>query len=1187
MPKKLLAIGVGGTGKWVLTLLKERLEETYGFVPNDVVLLSIDIDDMREIDQFAGTRLLNRASVEGNSEFHLVTPSQANRTMDSIFEEINSGSSKHLDWIELEKLNRTLSNAQKSIRGGAQQRRPIGRTAFFEDVANIQNRLQQALRQMYGEVQRDDQGVALPEQSHRQVFIIGSLAGGTGSGMFIDTANLVRREMNKNPLWATIELSGMIILPEAFNSYIGAGRMEDPTNLKPNTFAALREIDRFMRVHTASLPYMVLLGSLNANVESVSWARDQLFDHMYLVDTGGNASRSHTNLTGDPTRSAFPFMADMVMCYVDQSLSGTINSKRNNVGMLTDRLEGNLYSSFNLTSYIFPMDDVIESFTYRFLRDLLNRYYRPLSGDNQTKIEAAATEYTLTQFAQSRVANTNNPLLLQKIVAATRRVNPERVAMTWQGLYGLITISDGAYAEDIKKVEGWLEYIRRNLTPSRTGDNLGEDFEDGYDRLTRQSNAFLDQFFGKPSDPKDDQSRGGGKCDAILAPYGDALRERVATVIAAALLEVLNSRNSQGRLAPGRLTSASTMIETLRELLRDFKTLLNRRYNDSSINQLIRSAGEQVREATTEMYNTRERRFAIPGFQPPARKAQDVYIAAFIKRVEYGLLERVYQTVLSVLDEIGAVTNLPSGLCSLLEEARISLEAWQQTIDNLDKELSSRARSLRDARNDKAQVESSGVRIYLTNEPAEKQLYATLPVLKTIEQQVLALDNGTPGLQWAAKDSSRLFDLVLTTNCLPDKHLNCRYEGSRLIDLVLKTNWSKACNGYLDMANEFFASIKQMLQPMRTQVALADLLKQKFGHSNRLIDAVIEIDQPFLRYNSSYNHDKRTMVLERYVSFNTQHATDEGANFIKQTENALHQQGFQVDSNAESEVACTVLLIARAVRLAAVNQFNDCQESYQAKVAEGKESLHLFTAEQQATLYEKRITSLGDRNDRLRILSPDVTIALGNRDKVRAFVLGCAYGLITEQTHVDPTTNISSREIFLEFGAVGTNEHIRIQLTSHEILRTRDPTYEIVTGEEKRARRYLNAFQNFTLLLLKPFEDMTGLTDRLNDTLQNQKAKAAHFQLPFNESLQQINAEIRQRQFALGPTSAEVPDHTQRERENAQRCLRADAPLPTFLEKRVMSFRQSEVQRILDMATVMRLVIADELSVFRDLAHII
>ena len=129
MAKRVLAIGLGGTGKASLTILKERLEEAYGEVPDNVVLLALDTDNLREVDRFAGTRL-NPAVGQRNRppEFQQVV-SPGGMTMDTIFADIRSGkTAPFMHWLEHEKLDRMLSPAERDIRGGAQQRRPIGRS---------------------------------------------------------------------------------------------------------------------------------------------------------------------------------------------------------------------------------------------------------------------------------------------------------------------------------------------------------------------------------------------------------------------------------------------------------------------------------------------------------------------------------------------------------------------------------------------------------------------------------------------------------------------------------------------------------------------------------------------------------------------------------------------------------------------------------------------------------------------------------------------------------------------------------------------------------------------------------------------------------------------------------------------------------------------------------------------------
>ncbi len=299
MAKRVLAIGVGGSGKAALTILKERLEETYGQAPDNVVLLSLDTDSLRDVDRFAGTQL-NPAFDPQNRlpEFqHIVSP--GGMTMDTVFANIRTGkTAAYMNWLEHEKLDRMLAPAERDIRGGAQQRRPIGRTAFFLRYANpIYQSLIEAIGRMYGEVDREApvyQGAEDIEKGKRMIFIIGSVAAGP-AGMLIDVANLVRHAVNSNQNWQSVAVSGIIVLPGAFASY--ARFMDDPTNLKPNSCAALRELDRFMRVHSSFLPYMVRYAE---SEQSITWSTNQPLDHCYLVDTASRSTGQDFDLGGDP-----------------------------------------------------------------------------------------------------------------------------------------------------------------------------------------------------------------------------------------------------------------------------------------------------------------------------------------------------------------------------------------------------------------------------------------------------------------------------------------------------------------------------------------------------------------------------------------------------------------------------------------------------------------------------------------------------------------------------------------------------------------------------------------------------------------------------------------------------------------------------------------------------------------------
>ena len=127
MPKRVLAIGVGGKGKAALTILKERLSETYGHTPDNVALLSLDTDDLRQSDAFAGVKLNHLVDEAGREPEFQAIVSRSGVTMDTIFADIASGQAEgYLNWLEKDKLDRALGPADRDIRGGAHRGRHRG-----------------------------------------------------------------------------------------------------------------------------------------------------------------------------------------------------------------------------------------------------------------------------------------------------------------------------------------------------------------------------------------------------------------------------------------------------------------------------------------------------------------------------------------------------------------------------------------------------------------------------------------------------------------------------------------------------------------------------------------------------------------------------------------------------------------------------------------------------------------------------------------------------------------------------------------------------------------------------------------------------------------------------------------------------------------------------------------------------
>lgn len=1143
MAKRVLAIGVGGSGKAALTIMKERLEETYGQVPDNVVLLSLDTDSLRDADSFAGTQLTNAVDERKRlPEYqHIVSP--GGMTMDTVFADIRSGkTSAFMNWLEHEKLDRMLGPAERDIRGGAQQRRPIGRTGLFLRYANpIFQSLKDAIAKMYGDPEKDKpaniKDAADVEKGKRLIFIVGSVAGGTGSGMLLDIANLVRAAISGNQNWQSVSVSAVIVLPDAFATYTRF--MEDPSNLKPNSYAALREFDRFMRVHSSFQPYMIRYAD---SEQSITWSTNQLVDHVYLVDTASRSASQDFDLSGNPIKGVFPAVADFMMAHVDNSLGDALATLRSNAGQNYEKPSGRVYSGFNVMSYIFPVDDVIETFSYRFVRELLAREFLPITDQKRVgSLNSEAITEVEKSFTATTVANHANPTVIQKSIVATKRVDPEPVDTSWGGLFSLISLSDSGFAEDYQTLQQSLDYLQGNLVLTKEGDYRKENFEEGAERLRGFTEQFLDDYLGAQQEPDDPESRIGGDWDAILGRYRDAVRLRFAEALDAALLDALNRRDERKALLPNRLPYAKLILADLKAHLTKFKTKLEASWYDLKIETQLRQSGEGVRNALAWMNDSRYKRY-LPPFATEPRQAQESFRGQFVDRMNLALHQRVYRTVLDVLDSLGAAEKDAAGQTSVLDTALLELESWERTLQDVDRILGDQWRQHEANRAEKNTVK---VRNYLTDKAFEDTLYRQPEHFGMVAARIMGQVGDQKGLQW-----QRLDEL-------------------EPLDYKLYSTWGEEAKGAEKIARTWFAGAKGLFQAVRKSVTIAERLATEFPNSSTFVNKALQVEEPFLRYNPSLN--RFTPVQERYISFNVKKArTDEARTFLGDALGALDKSGLTLDASAESVVACTVVEIARGFRLEAVEPFRQCEPEYRTKLSKGHESIHLFSEEQNATDLEQSIPTLGETDNAQRVLAPELTIAMGDSAKLSAFTMACAYGLIYEDVYRDPKSNRESTELWLRL-----SEQRRVPLSQSNIVRALDQTFSNLPPTEQSARLYLNALQNFVLKLVEPPGFDLNMIQRVKGELEARGVPLQGIENPFTLKLSEVYGAINGRADNLGPSTTDVTNPMERRSANATRRLEVLRP---YLENNVQSFKRSVYQPVRDMGTVMHLILREEIG---------
>ena len=219
-----LVIGLGGTGILTVRYLKSlwhRLDENER-VPT--IFRAVDFD-------LSATQVSDHSEVEleelGNDEFLFLSAEEIEERAQNLHQIHEDGESAwdHIrEWYPQD----AELTADKIEANGASQFRPLGRLGFFAYAEILKSYLFRALQQLPSESNSLSERPG--ERPRKRVIVISSTGGGTGAGMLVDTAYLLRGHDCKPKVLL------YLLLPEVYSSVDAGNR------LNPNTYAMLKEL---------------------------------------------------------------------------------------------------------------------------------------------------------------------------------------------------------------------------------------------------------------------------------------------------------------------------------------------------------------------------------------------------------------------------------------------------------------------------------------------------------------------------------------------------------------------------------------------------------------------------------------------------------------------------------------------------------------------------------------------------------------------------------------------------------------------------------------------------------------------------------------------------------------------------------------------------------------------------------
>ena len=271
----------------------------------------------------------------------------------------------------------------------AGQIRPAARLALFHHYDELVYKLTSAKSTI-----TDSRSINVVKEKHNiknvntekiNVYVITSISGGTGSGMFLDLGFMIRHLFRNQAI-----SSSYIVLPKIYQGY-GKERVF------ANGYAALMELE-----------YYNLKNTFN-----ISWKKNEphkfqpgVYDDVYLID-GENCK--NLSLSEMSNRDIYKMISDTI--FQDFSNSDFANYKRGvrvnlvqykqrlypDDNTVTENTFSRKYSTLGQATISIPVDRIILSCAYKLCEDIIN-YYLTYAEGSQSSIDEYLREEMLPEL---------------------------------------------------------------------------------------------------------------------------------------------------------------------------------------------------------------------------------------------------------------------------------------------------------------------------------------------------------------------------------------------------------------------------------------------------------------------------------------------------------------------------------------------------------------------------------------------------------------------------------------------------------------------------------------------------------------------------------------------------------------------------------------------------------------------
>lgn len=371
-----VVIGLGGTGKEILTKIRRMIVESYGSLDSLPIVSFLHIDTEQNAK-------VSEPQVVLKQDISLRPAEQVWAKVEDAKAILNKLSAYEYlaEWFP------SQLKGTDSILAGAGQIRALGKFAFTLNYQTIRTSFNNAKAQIVGheKFMLDRWGVQLDKGIN--IFIVCSLSGGTGSGMVLDMAYNLRDWIPTSDL---PQSSAYLLLPGAFS---GLG-----DRVVANAYAALMELNHYSRSNTRFESQYS--NSPSDRISSQS-GQDVPFNFCYLV---GN---SNDKVTFSSLNAVLEMVAQNIFLDFNSGFSQYKKLVRDNIRKHWASPDPLGYPqnfiSFGLSSIQFPVKRVLNACAFRLAGQLISWW------SNQTPAPTSMRDSIKTEILPGmRLAESDN-----------------------------------------------------------------------------------------------------------------------------------------------------------------------------------------------------------------------------------------------------------------------------------------------------------------------------------------------------------------------------------------------------------------------------------------------------------------------------------------------------------------------------------------------------------------------------------------------------------------------------------------------------------------------------------------------------------------------------------------------------------------------------------------------------------